>query len=50
MTSPLGVIRRHAHGLETFERTGTLNRASAPGFEFYEWCLSDGDDLTTCGR
>lgn len=45
LDSPLGKIRRHAHSLETFVRKGTLNRASAPGFEFFEWALADGDDL-----
>lgn len=45
MDSSLGKIRKQAHALPTFKRTGPYNVASMEGFAFHEWCLEDGDDL-----
>jgi phage terminase large subunit-like protein len=44
LNSALGKLRDMAHTLPTFERTGCYNHATAPSFEWHEWCLTDLDD------
>jgi phage terminase large subunit-like protein len=46
--SPLGGLRAKAHALENFTRRGCYNHATQPdgSFDFHEWCLDEGADVT----
>lgn len=47
MDSPLGILRKKAHEMETFRREGAHNHATSPdgSFVMHEWGLNDSDDL-----
>ena len=45
--SPLGILRRTAHALPSFNRSEMMSHATSPdgSFEMFEWCLGDEDDM-----